>query len=101
MLLSITAWSGDGDIQRQLGMKWVDLAFTAFDFDLTAGRQENVSTQPVIDGNTVTVIFPTAITDELGSPWLWTATTNTDGTDVDECPDPDNNQAPARLPFPQ
>ena len=101
VLLSITAWSGDADIERQLGMKWVDLAFTAFVFDLTEGRQENVSTQPVIDGNTVTVIFPTANTGELGSPWLWTATTSTDGTDVDECPDPANSQAPARLLFPQ
>ena len=100
VLLSITAWSGDGDIGRQLGMKWVNLDFSAFVFDLTEARQENVPTQPVIDGNTVTVTFPPAATDELGTPWQWTATTNTNGTDVDECPDPDDDQTHGRLAFP-
>lgn len=100
VLLSVTAWSRDGDIGRQLGMKWANLDFTAFVFDVSEGRQEDVPTQPVIDGDTVTVTFPATATDELGSPWLWTATTTTNGADVDECPD-ENAQAPVRLSFPQ
>jgi hypothetical protein len=85
-LLALAVSSDDGETARQLGAKWVDGQALVFVFDIGAGQTE-VEAAPTIEGNTVTVSFPTDAISDLGDSWQWRVTSNINGADVDRCPD--------------
>lgn len=85
-LLALAVSSDDGEMARQLGAKWIDGQVAVFVFDMGAG-QTDVEASPAVEGNTVTVSFPSAAVSDLGDSWQWRVTTNIDGADVDRCPE--------------
>lgn len=99
--LSLQVSSQDGETARQLGARWVDGQVKVFVFDSGTARNEYVDTAPILTGATVAVTFPRTAIDGLGDTWRWTATTSTDGTDADVCPEPgDDVLNPERQTFP-
>jgi hypothetical protein len=100
-LLSLTAWSTDGEVGRQLGVKWIDGTPGAFAFDLVEAQNEDLSATPAVEGSQVRVTFPADTVSPLGGTWKWTAVTSVDGLDADTCPEPgDDFLNPQRQPFP-
>jgi hypothetical protein len=100
-LLSVMVASEDGETARQLGAKWIDGVVEVFVFDVGTVQNEDVDVPPVVDGSSVHVTFPRSAIEGLGGTWRWGATTNVDGTDVDDCPEPGGDSLnPARQTFP-
>jgi len=101
LLLSLTAWSEDGEAGRQLGIKWTDGQPGVFSFDLVETQNQDLDVEPTVEGATVSATFPGDAVEGLGETWGWTATTNVDGADVDDCPEPGEDPInPQRQPFP-
>jgi hypothetical protein len=81
--------SNDGEIVRQLGMKWVDdEAIPPFSFDAETAEQTNYDDAPtkIYDGNRVGGQFPLEAIEGLGTSWRWQAVTSVEGNDEDFAP---------------
>jgi hypothetical protein len=85
---AILASSPSGDRALQLGVKFQDGAQVAhYVFDAGSTDQQNVSGSASLTGGVLTADFPYDAVAELGKTWRWSATTNVQGDDVDDCPD--------------
>lgn len=81
--------STDGDISRQLGMKWIDGEVTGpFSFDNTTVQQTNYDDESPISvkGRQVASTFPSEAIEGLGDTWQWQAVTSLEGDDQDFAP---------------
>lgn len=88
-LTYLTVNSADGEISRQLGLKWVDGETPGpFMFDFTTTQQSNYEDAPVIDENKkIATTFPSEVLEGLGDTWEWKAGTSVDGEDQDFTPE--------------
>ncbi|MCW2683429.1 MAG: hypothetical protein JWP33_1342 [Blastococcus sp.] len=102
VLLSLAVSSGDGETARQLGARWVDgQATEVYVFDVGEAQNEDVNTEPSVDGGTVRVTFPSDAVSDLGATWRWRSTTSVGGVDVDACPEASGDMMNvATQPFP-
>jgi hypothetical protein len=101
VLWSVTAWSRSGDRAFQLGVKYLDGEQIAyFVFDVGGAQQQNLPGTPSLDGPVLTALFPYDAIEDLGQRWRWSAGTNVEGDDVDDCPDEGNGSDQRSAPFP-
>ena len=99
--LSLLVSSQDGNTAKQLGAKWIGGTVRVFVFDSGTAHNEYVDLPPTVRRSTVTMVFPSSATEDLGPTWRWGATTSVDGTDVDTCPEPgDDVLNPHQQTFP-
>lgn len=88
-LLSVHAWSEDGNTGYQLGAKFDGGQQIAhFVFDQVEASQINLETGVKANGNATTATFPMSEIESLGDSFKWSATYNVNGDDVDTCPEP-------------
>ena len=87
-MVGINVSSGDGEMSRQLAVKWVDgNAPGPFIFDMGSAEQENLPASAFkVDGRTIAIDFPAESVSDLGEGWEWSAFSNAAGDDVDACP---------------
>lgn len=81
--------STDGEISRQLGMKWIDGEVSGpFSFDSATVQQTNYDDEsPIsVDGREIATTFPLEAIDGLGDRWEWQAVTSLEGDDQDFAP---------------
>jgi hypothetical protein len=100
---AILASSPSGDRALQLGVKFQDEKQTAhYVFDAGSAEQQNLPGVASLVGTTLTTEFPYDAVAELGDTWKWSATTNVQGDDVDDCPDEgDDALNPRTVSFPR
>ena len=81
--------STDGEVSRQLGMKWSDGEVSGpFSFDGTTVQQTNYDDESLIsvDGRKIATTFPAEVIEGLGESWQWQAVTSLEGEDQDFAP---------------
>jgi hypothetical protein len=84
----INAASPSGGRALQLGVKFLDGKQIAhFTFDFGSAQQQNLTGAVSLAGTVLTAEFPYDAVAGLGETWKWSATTNVQGDDVDDCPD--------------
>jgi hypothetical protein len=72
----------------QLGVKFLGGKQIAhFTFDFGSAQQQNVTGAVSLAGTMLAAEFPYDAVAGLGETWKWSATTNVQGDDVDNCPD--------------
>ncbi|MFE5339890.1 hypothetical protein ACFQ80_06695 [Isoptericola sp. NPDC056578] len=82
------ARSADRESSYQFGTKFLDGAEIAnFVFDMNASDQESVTNGAVFADGQVSVRYPVALLEPLGSDFTWVSTVTQDGKDVDSCGD--------------
>jgi len=82
------ARSADGESSYQFGTKFLEGAEIAnFVFDMNTSYQENVTNGAVFADGQVSVRYPVALLESLGSDFTWVATVTQGGKDVDSCGD--------------
>jgi hypothetical protein len=85
---AILASSPSGDRGFQLGVRFEDGKQTDhYIFDAGSADQKNLPGAASLTGAVLSTDFPYAAVAELGKTWKWSATTNVQGDDVDDCPD--------------
>lgn len=87
VLWVINAASPSGNEALQLGFKFLDgkqIAHFIFDY---GSAQQNLTGDVSLAGTALIAEFPYDAVAELGETWSWSATTNVQGDDADECPD--------------
>ena len=85
---AILASSPSGDRALQLGVRFQDGKQTDhYIFDAGSADQRNLPGAASLTGAVLTTDFPYDALAELGKTWKWSATTNVEGDDVDDCPD--------------
>jgi hypothetical protein len=85
---AILAASRSGDRALQLGVRFQDgKQTTRYIFDAGSAEQQNLPGGASLAGTVLTAQFPFDAVAEFGETWRWSATTNVDGDDVDDCPD--------------
>lgn len=99
---AILVSSPSGDRALQLGVKFLDgKQIAQYVFDAGSAKQENVPGDVSLAGTVLTAAFPYDAVAELGATWKWSATTNVQGDDVDDCPDEgDDALNPRTVSFP-
>jgi hypothetical protein len=99
---AILASSPSGDRALQLGVRFQDGKQIAhYVFDVGSADQKNLPGAASLAGAVLTTAFPYAAVAELGRTWKWSATTNVQGDDVDDCPDEgDDALNPRTVSFP-
>jgi hypothetical protein len=99
---AILASSPSGDRALQFGVKFQDGAQVAhYVFDAGSADQQNLPGAASLAGSVLTTDFPYGALAELGKTWKWSATTNVQGDDVDDCPDEgDDALNPRTVSFP-
>jgi hypothetical protein len=87
--VGVNVASADGSTFRVLAVNWLDGQARPYFFDMETGQQDNLPRSALqVDGNTVTLTFPTSTVDDLGDGRTWGAFTNNGETDMDACPEP-------------
>jgi hypothetical protein len=100
---AILASSPSGNRALQLGVRFQDGRQTdLYVFDAGSADQQNLPGAASLDGAVLMVAFPYDAVAELGKTWKWSATTNVEGNDVDDCPDEgDDPLNPRTVSFPR
>jgi hypothetical protein len=101
VLYSISAYSMDGNVAKQLGVGYQDgVQNDFFSFDTGEAQQTNFDGTAEVAGRRVRVVFPKKAFDHVGEPFHWDAGYSF-GANDDICPDgADDLKHPQSMTFP-
>jgi hypothetical protein len=89
--LGIYVAGADGELTRQLAVKWIDGQTTGpFVSDFGSAKQDNIGEDALMQKGDEFIVatFPAATITDLGKHWKWSAFANAQGNDTDACPGP-------------